>query len=357
MHATLPCPDRSTHVVPSTTNPGATLTALLSHPNIVSKERVIRRYDHEIRGSMIVRPLVGRHDDGHGDGVVVAEPEHAGGLAVGIGVNPWFGLADPERMAHAVIDEAIRNVVAVGGDPDQVALLDNFSWGDPRRPATLGELVAAVQGCCDASIVHRAPFVSGKDSLNNEYLGSDGERHAVPPTLVITAVAAVPDVSRTVDAALRTPGSMLVLVGRTAAEFGGSHLHLVAGSSGGPVPAPDGDAPARYRALYRAIGNGLVEACHDIAEGGLAVAIAEMCIAGRLGADVSDLGHDDPTVGLFAESNGRLVCEIRPDNVTAFRSLVPDTTILGTVTAGPTVRIGPIELGLETLVAAFGAGA
>ncbi len=90
------------------------------------------------------------------------------GIAVGIAVNPWFGLHDPEHMAHAVVDEAIRNVVAVGADPDRVVLLDNFSWGDPRRPETLGELVAAVRGCCDASIAHGAPFVSGKDSLNNE---------------------------------------------------------------------------------------------------------------------------------------------------------------------------------------------
>ena len=99
-------------------------------------------------------------------------------------------------MAHAVVDEAIRNVVAVGADPDQVALLDNFSWGDPRRPSTLGELVAAVRGCRDAAIAYGAPFVSGKDSLNNEYTGADGQRHAVPPTLVITAVAHVPDVGR-----------------------------------------------------------------------------------------------------------------------------------------------------------------
>jgi phosphoribosylformylglycinamidine synthase len=149
---------------------------------------------------------------------------------------------------------------------------------------------------------------------------------------------------------------MLVLVGRTAAEFGGSHLHLVAGTSGGPVPAPDGEAPARYRALHRAIGSGLVVACHDIAEGGLAVAIAEMCIAGRLGADVPDLGHDDPTVGLFAESNGRFVCEVSPEHIAAFRARVPDTTVIGSVTAGPAVRIGPIEVGLDALVAAFGAG-
>ena len=181
----------------------ATLLALLRHPNIASKESVIRRYDHEILGSTVVRPLVGRRRDGHADGVVIADPADTHGLAIGIGVNPWFGELDPHRMAHAVVDEAIRNVVAVGADPDKIALLDNFSWGDPRRPSTLGELVAAVRGCCEASVAHHAPFVSGKDSLNNEYLGADGARHSVPPTLVITAIAHVPDVNAAVTPDLK----------------------------------------------------------------------------------------------------------------------------------------------------------
>ena len=111
-------------------------------------------------------------------------------------------------MAYAVVDEAIRNVVAVGADPDRVALLDNFSWGDPRRPSTLGELVAAVDGCCAAARMYNAPFVSGKDSLNNEYVGADGQRHAVPPTLVITAVAHVPDADHCVTPDLAEPGNV-----------------------------------------------------------------------------------------------------------------------------------------------------
>ena len=107
---------------------------MLAHRNIASKAATIHRYDHEIGGGTVVRPLVGACGDGPGDGVVLADPRDTHGIAVGIGVNPWYGLHDPEAMAHAVVDEAIRNVVAVGADPDRVALLDNFSWGDPRRP-------------------------------------------------------------------------------------------------------------------------------------------------------------------------------------------------------------------------------
>ena len=243
-----------------------------------------------------MRPLVGPGTEGPGDGVVLADPRDTHGIAIGIGVDPWLGLHDPEAMAHAVVDEAIRNVVAVGADPDQVALLDNFSWGDPRRPSTLGELVAAVRGCHDAAIAYGAPFVSGKDSLNNEYTGADGQRHAVPPTLVITAVAHVPDVGRCVTAELTAPGNVLLLLGATRPEFAGSHLDLVLGRAGrtvGAAPQPDPDAPARYRRLHAAIRDGLVQSCHDVSEGGLAVALAELCIAGGLGAVIDALPHHD----------------------------------------------------------------
>ncbi|MEI7548764.1 MAG: AIR synthase-related protein, partial [Actinomycetota bacterium] len=262
MTAELPAPFRGTPTLPECVDPRSALLALLAHPDIASKEHVIRRYDHEIRGATVVRPLVGEGHDGHADGVVLARPTDAHGLAIGIGVNPWYGLTDPERMAHSVVDEAIRNVVAVGADPDMVSLLDNFSWGDPRRPSTLGDLVMAVQGCCDAAIAHSAPFVSGKDSLNNEYLGSDGQRHAVPPTLVITAMAHVPDADCTVTPDLKRAGDVLVLVGHTIPEFAGSHFQMVGGEVGQAVaPAPDTDAPARYRRLHAASRTGRVVAC------------------------------------------------------------------------------------------------
>jgi phosphoribosylformylglycinamidine synthase len=329
------------------------LLALLAHPNIASKERVIRRYDHEIRGATVVRPLVGAANDGHADGVVLAEPGDRHGIALGIGVNPWFGLADPEHMAHSVVDEAIRNVVAVGADPDMVVLLDNFSWGDPRRPTTLGELAMAVRGCCDAAHAYAAPFVSGKDSLNNEYLGSDGQRHAVPPTLVITAMAHVPDADRTVTPDLVRPGNALVQVGETKVEFAGSHFEKIHGATGGVVPAPVDLPLSRYRALHRAILDGLVKSCHDLSEGGLAVAVAEMAIAGRLGARLHTLPHADPTTALFSESNGRFVCEIALTDLDTFLTAVPSSTVVGEVAADATLTAPGWSVPLDDLVQAF----
>jgi phosphoribosylformylglycinamidine synthase II len=338
MQAVLPAPDRQHPVVPECPDPAATLLQLLAHPNIASKETVIRRFDHEIGGGTVVRPLVGTRGCGPADGVVLARPADTHGVAIGIGVNPWYGLLDPERMALAVVDEAIRNVVAVGADPDRVALLDNFSWGDPRRPTTLGELVAAVRGCCDASVAHDAPFVSGKDSLNNEYLGADGLRHSVPPTLVITAVAHVPDANRVVTPDLKRADDLLVLVGRTLVEFGGSHFRMVdtsrADATGDVVPAPDAGAPARYRHLHRAMQSGRIRACPDLSEGGLAVTLAEMAIAGELGVLVDLTGIPaDPVSALFAESTGRFVCEVAAEDVGWLAlELGEDVTVVGRVT-------------------------
>ena len=359
MVAELPHPNRTDLIGRDVSDPIAALVSLLSHPNIASKAAIIRRFDHEIGGATIVRPLVGAYNDGPGDGVVMANPLDAFGLAVGIGVNPWQGIHDPKRMAWAAVDEAMRNIVVAGADPDMVCLLDNFSWGDPRRPSTLGALVEAVSGCVDASIAFRAPFVSGKDSLNNEYLTPDGTRTSVPPTLVITAVGHVPDADRVVTPDLKTPGNLLIVVGTTATEFAGSHLDLVAGAPGsdavGVVPAPDAHAPERYRRVHRAIASGLVRSAHDCSEGGLGVAVAEMTIAGCLGATIDTLPHDDIATSLFAESVGRLVLEVEPGKLVELSAVLDEhLTVLGSVTAEPVLVINGVgTIAVDELRAAF----
>jgi phosphoribosylformylglycinamidine synthase subunit PurSL len=346
MNAVLPDPTRSELTTRKVDDPAAALLALLSHPNIASKATTIHRYDYEILGSTVVRPLIGAASDGPADGVVLAEPLAKHGIAIGIGVNPWFGQHDPEAMAYAVVDEAIRNVVAVGADPDKIALLDNFSWGDPRRESTLGTLAAAVEGCCAAAYMYNAPFVSGKDSLNNEYIGADGEHHAVPPTLVITAVAHVPDADRCITPDLVEPGNLLMLIGNTSSEFAGSHLDKVLGepSEPGVAPAPDPDAPTHYRHLHAAMQAGLVVSCHDLSEGGLAVALAEMCLAGRLGASIDTLPHHDHATSLFSESMGRLIVEIEPRSAAAFTRVMDNQCLqIGQVSDSGMLSLPGIE--------------
>lgn len=326
------------------TDPTAMLLRLLSLPSLRSNLDVVHGYDHEVLGGTAVRPYLGAADDGPGDAAVIrpvgADPSTPTGLAIGIGVNARYGAFDARSMAEAVVDEAIRNVVAVGADPDRVALLDNFSWGDVRDPGVFAQLVAAVEGCCAAALAHGAPYVSGKDSLNNAFVDSNGVRRSIPPTLVIHAVGVVPDLARTCTSDLKRVGDIVLLSGATRDELRGGHLDVVLGiDGGGSVPGFDADAPRRYRELHRFIRDGLVTSIHDLSEGGLAVAAAEMAIGGRLGLDID---VDGPWVpALFSESSGRFLLTCRPEAVDAFDGLA---LAIGTVVAdGLTIRTsGPV---------------
>jgi len=334
-----------------------TLLLLLAHPNICSRSSVVHRYDHEIGGATVVRPLTGHRNEGHSDGTVWIDPRADEGFAIGIGVNPWYGIADPMEMGRLVVDEAIRNAVASGADPSRVTLLDNFSWGDPRDPEVLGQLWATVEGMCEASSAFGAPFVSGKDSLNNAWTGTDGVRTSIPPTLVVTAVAAV-HADHVVTSDLKEYGNALVLLGRTESAFGGSHLNLVLGMAGGAVPRADESAPARYRRLHEAMSTGLVRSCHDCSEGGLAVTLAEMCIAGGFGAHIDVLPADDAITAWFSESSGRLVVEVRRGDLERFLDLMGmDALVIGEVTADPVLRMaGDVPVPLVHLAAAWSGG-
>lgn len=302
--------------------------ALLSHPNIASKAQVIRLYDHEVQGGTAVKPLTGAQMDAPSDACVLRPLGARGraGIALANGINPEYGKRDPYRMALAVVDEAVRNLVAVGVDPRRIALLDNFCWGDPLCPETLGALVEAARGCHDAALLFGAPFISGKDSLNNEYLGADGQRHAIPPTLLISSIGVMDDVTQAVTMDLKAAGDWLYLAGDFAPTFGGSHFNLAAPAvhplpslAGEPVPSVSAVTPRLYAALHRAIADGLVRAAHDLSEGGLAVAAAEMCIGGRLGLDLH-LPPGDSLRLLFGETTGCLLVEVAPLQAAAFET-------------------------------------
>jgi len=327
------------------------LLRILAHPNVRSKEDVVRRYDHEVQGGTLLKPFVGVQDDGPSDAAVIRPLEtldQPQGLALGCGFAPAYGEQDPYAMAVACIDEAVRNVVAVGADPDRVAILDNFCWGDPLKPDRLGALVRACQGCYTGARLYAAPFVSGKDSLNNEYLdGATGERVAIPPSLLITAIGMVPDVAQTCTLDLKRPGNLLYVLGTTRRELGGSYYARVLGLEGGVVPQPAEWGPRVMQALHQAMRNGLVAACHDCSDGGLSAALAEMCIAGRLGASVSLGGM--PVCGadpqdhwlLFSESSARFVIEVAPAHRDAFERAMRDAPcgMLGEVTEIPDLVI------------------
>jgi phosphoribosylformylglycinamidine (FGAM) synthase-like enzyme/phosphoribosylformylglycinamidine (FGAM) synthase PurS component len=356
------------------------LLSLLSHPTIASKESVIRRYDHEVQGATILKPLVGKAGNGPGDAAVLQPVQNVGaglattlstssqptlstsippqppfdqsipaiaGIILSNGINPLYGNIDPYHMAINAVDEALRNLTAVGGDIERAFILDNFCWGNPTDPLQLGMLVRAVKGCHDAAIGYGAPFISGKDSLNNEYR-SNGERVPVIPTLLISAVSVIDDASQTIDMSLKQPGNLLYQIGVTCNELAGSHYTEILRESQSSldwagdtqfltnttVPHVDiKTARIIMKALGSAIRMGLIQSCHDLSEGGLALAAAEMSLASLLGMtiDVKQIPHqttilaestkspdDFNTILLFSESASRFLVEISPEHQETF---------------------------------------
>ncbi len=336
----------------------ATLKQILGSHNVASKEWIIRQYDHEVQGGSVVKPLVGIAHDGPSDAAIVRPIlDSRRGLVISCGMNPRYGDLDPYHMAASAIDEAVRNCVAVGADPKRIAILDNFCWGDCENSATLGSLVRAALACHDLSLVLETPFISGKDSLNNEYsyVDKQGKKQtiAIPASLLISAMGQIDDARRAVTMDLKQAGNRLYLVGETKDELGGSHLALVRGLEGGNVPTVDPPrAKATFAAIHAAIGAGLVRSCHDLSEGGLATAAAEMAFAGGLGAKIRldklpvaglrVTGHSlAATVRCFSESNSRFLCEVTPESAAPFEEQMAGVpcACLGEVVAEPRLII------------------
>jgi phosphoribosylformylglycinamidine synthase II len=329
------------------------LLQMLAHPDVASKEHVIRRYDHEVQSATVIKPLVGTASDGPSDGVVLRPLVTEGwrGIALGCGINPYYGQVDPYAMAWAVVDEALRNVVCVGADPDRVALLDNFCWGSPALPDRLGGLVRAAQGCHDAALAYGTPFISGKDSLNNEYVDAQGVKRTIPPTLLISSLAIVPDIRQAVTMDLKETGDLVYIIGETRAELGASLYHRLHGGLGEGVPAPVRRAREIMHVLHQAVRQGYVRAMHDLAEGGLGVAAAEMSIAGRLGLELdlapmprsSDV--ETASVALFAETSSRFLVEVSPERARAFEQVLGGYACarIGSVTSHGMLHVRGLE--------------
>jgi phosphoribosylformylglycinamidine (FGAM) synthase-like enzyme len=238
-------------------------------------------------------------------------------------------------------------VIAVGGSLDRVALLDNFCWGSVREPNSLGGLIRAALACYDMAVAYGTPFVSGKDSLNNEY-AHEGQRISIPPTLLISAMAVMPDSTKAVSMDFKTAGNLIYILGQTYDELGGSEYYAWHGALGQQVPRVWPEAARKLMiSLSQATSQGLVRACHDLSEGGLGVSLAEMAFAGRLGASVSlgtipigaDINREDTL--LFAESNSRFLVEVRPADRDAFEAVLWGNTFshIGEVTSEPRVII------------------
>lgn len=333
---------------PGQENFNGDLLLLLSRPNICSKEYVIRQYDHEVQGSSAIKPLCGPGQDGPSDaGVIAPLLGRKEGLVVSNGICPRYSDTDCYQMAANALDEAVRNCVAAGSGLERLAALDNFCWADPiHTPENpegknrLAQLVLACEGLYDACMAYGIPLISGKDSMKNDYRHGKW-RISVPPTLLISAIGKIDDVSLAMTTDFKCEGDAIYVLGKTCDELGGSEYFAAKGISQQDAQVPKVNFSknlALYRKVSLALSRSLLSSCHDCSEGGLAIALAECSIGGKLGAKVSlDAIRGkrlSPSSALFSESAGRFVVSVKKKNELAFKKLmrgVPCENI-GTVT-------------------------
>jgi phosphoribosylformylglycinamidine synthase II len=366
---------------------GAPLLKLLSHPNICSREEVIRQYDHEVQGASVIKPLMGKHQNAPCDAAVIT-PIYGDkvGLAISNGMTPKLSEHDTYLMAACAVDEAVRNAVCVGADPKTISLLDNFCWPDPVASAKnplghykLAQLVRACMGLRDAVMAFEAPLISGKDSMKNDF--DDGViRLSIPPTLLVSGIGRVPDIATCVSMEFKNAGDLIYLLRAGNVGLAGSHYEEISGWKSDNKPSFNlSRAASLYSSLHQAICQGLVQSAHDSSDGGLAVAVAEGIVASRLGVtlyadalttmspvDCAGTGMESQTlfdttgaprldVVLFGEGPANIIVSIKAADKAAFEKLFADDaiTLIGEVTEDGQLKLANLSLDVDQLAQAW----
>jgi phosphoribosylformylglycinamidine synthase len=335
----------------------ADLSALLSSLNVCSKESVVRRYDHEVQGGSVVKPFTGVANDGPSDAAVVRPIlDSFEGVVTAHGICPRYSDIDTYHMTANAVDEALRNYVAVGGSLELVAGLDNFCWCDPvlsektpDGPYKMAQLVRSNQALYDVCMAYNLPLISGKDSMKNDFY--DGAvKISIPPTLLFSVIGKIEDARTAVTMDVKRPGDIVYLLGKTGNELGGSEYLALKGQIGNNVPVVHTEkAYQRYQAYHRAVLAGTVASCHDLSDGGLAVAAAESAFAGGYGLSLDlsrvlwkgDTTGKNDTALLFSESASRHLVTVRPEKRDEFESIMSGNCFasIGVVTEEPTLSI------------------
>jgi len=347
-----PCPDRL----------DSTLLAMLKRKNICAKEFISTQYDHTVQGGHVLGPVQGRGRVQGCATLTKVVPGSDRGVGLSQGLFPLYSEIDPYRMAIAAIDLAIRGLVAIGVPLDTIALLDNFCWCSSDDPARLWQLKRAAFGCYDGATAFSTPFISGKDSMFNDFSGFDAENNPVKvsvlPTLLISSIGIHPDVAKAVSMDAKFAGDLVYVIGETVGDLGGSEYFMHLGSLGNRVPALDlEEARERYGRLTKAMERGLVASAFPVSHGGLLVALAKVSIAGRLGMEIAIHPAMRPDYYLFSESPGRIVVTVSPECRQAFEEAIgSDAILLGRV-GGKDLRVTAgtpiIDLPVADLEAAY----
>ncbi len=341
-----------------------TLKQLLAAPNIASREAVIRQYDHEVRASTVIKPMQGIiGKETHGDAAVIKPLEESYmGLAITSDVNPSYCKINPFWGAASAIDEICRNLTAVGAVPQSFA--DCLNFGNPEKPDRMGDFYECCRGLGHMASSLGVPFVSGNVSLYNE---SAAMNESIPPTPAILGIGVCEDIRECVTVDLKEAGNLLYLIGDTKKELGGSEYYKLRGVGGGIVPRTDPKVLKRSMvALLDTMKAGLVASCHDLSEGGLAVAVCEMSMGGDSGVYI-DIGAVNPELRsdykLFSESNTRWVVEVQRAVAGRFEALMATHGVciieIGTVIKDKRVSISDngtelVDISIDAVRAAWG---
>lgn len=357
-------PKNKEPVIKKSNNLSSVLKKMLGRENICSREWIIRQYDHEVQGGSVVKPLVGVENDGPSDAAIIRPLlDSMEGVIVSHGLTPNYSDIDTYHMAACAINEAIRNIIAVGGNLDFIVFNDNFCWPSPiydpiKTPDgkyKLAQLIRANQALYDYCKAYSTPCISGKDSMSVDYKlkDTDGKEYKISgqPTLLISAAGKIKDVKKAVTMDVKAPGDLVYVVGLTLDELGGSEYYAMHKAIGNNVPKVDAVKSKKlFKAMSRAIEKGLVASCHDCSEGGLGVALAESSFAGGFGMDV-DLrkvpveGINREDFILFSESQSRFVVTVPEKNKNAFEKELKGNTfgLIGNISKQKTFRVKGLD--------------
>ncbi|MBI4088215.1 phosphoribosylformylglycinamidine synthase [Candidatus Kaiserbacteria bacterium] len=310
---------------------GETLLEMLARPSIGSTAFIAQQYDHTVQGTAASGPLAGRGRVNADAGVLRPLADSKRGIVLSYGIAPWYSQVDTYAMAAAAIDTAVRNAICAGASRDYLAILDNFCWSSSEKPERLYELKEAAHACYDTAIAYGTPFISGKDSMYNDFRGFDEKGRPVHiaalPTLLISAIGVVSDVEKTMTPDFKHADDALYLIGETNDELGASEYYSMLGATGKKAPTVDTKKNIKaYDALSKAISQGIVASAIGLGRGGLAVALAKACTGGQVGAraDLSGIPGKAKLNDsiLFSESQGRVLVSIRPTREKEFEKLL-----------------------------------
>jgi phosphoribosylformylglycinamidine synthase II len=335
------------------------LLRLMQSLNICSRENIIRKYDHEVKGKSIIKPLMGDKGQSPQDAAVMRTGHDSfEGLAISNGIMPKFGDIDAYEMSCGAFDEAVRQIIAVGGKLPNTQVNDGIFWTvndnfcvpdsyyhsekNPDGKEKLAKLVQMCDGLYDMATFFDIPMTSGKDSMKNDFK-AEGVKISVPPTILYSMVSKLDDVRNVVTSDFKTVGDWVYQIGETYDELGASEFYKLYGELGSNVPKVRKEqAKDLYLKIMKANEMQLIASAHDLSDGGLAVALAECVLGTDLGVqiDLNALGNTTDAVKLFAESHSRLVVSVKPQNSKAFEAIMENRCFkLGQVIKEPVFEV------------------